>query len=52
MMFNVAKFLLNLLYSILVTGILPHIITQLNSRTTRSSSDLDDDIERLGLCAV
>ena len=52
MVFNVTKLLLNLLHSTLVSGVLPHIITQLNGGATGSGSDLDDDVERLGFRAI
>lgn len=51
-MLNVAKLLLDTLYSLLVTCVLAHVVAQLNGWAAVSGGDLDDDVERLGFLAV
>lgn len=46
---NIVKHLLHLLYGILVASVLAHVVTELDGRTAIRRSNLDDNIERLGL---
>ena len=49
---DVAQLLLHLCHLGTVTCILPHIVTQLHSRTTVRGRDLNDNVEGLGLFSV
>lgn len=43
---------LDLLHSILVAGVLAHVITELDGRAAICGSDFDDDVERFGFFAA
>jgi hypothetical protein len=49
---GVAQLLLDLLYLSAITGVLTHVIAQLDGWTTIGSGDFDDDVEGLGFFAV
>lgn len=51
-MLGVAQLLLDLLHLGAITGVLAHIIAQLDRWTAVGSGDFDDDVEGLGLFAV
>lgn len=49
---DIAQLLLHLCHLRAVTCILTHIVTQLDSRSTIRSRDLNDDVKGLGLFSV
>jgi hypothetical protein len=49
---SVTQLPLNLLHLGAITGVLAHVVAQLDGWTTVGSGDFDDDVEGLGLFAV